>query len=333
MLEAARIFAVKQVYALPYLMKEIDFMCIKPSLFPSISNPSLLCLYSVLLTAIMMACGGKPEKNPVKVTKVKYVETSALNLIRKDDCLSCHSIEDKSVGPAYIKIAERYEADDATFNKLADKIIEGGGGLWGGMMTKHPYLKKEDAMKIVGWVLSLDDSLANPDPMIHTPGISLAGALNEDGRNTENGLKVKVYALKSLDDNGAGFPVIDPETVPLYSGIIPKIHFPGEESFSPLSEEDFALQITGSIHIKTKGKYFFKQVRTGKGRVFLNGEKKINESEWDSEAPVDLSPGVYSITVEYLPEKGNRNLSLQWITPDREYYEVIPEEVFTYQVN
>lgn len=306
-------------------------MCMKKcsSSFPSLKVLQLFCLYGILLTGLLVACRGKEEKR-IKVTRVKYKETNALTLIRKDDCLTCHSIEDKSVGPSYVRISQRYEADVITVNKLADKIIAGGGGLWGGMMTKHPFLKKEDAVKIVRWILSLDDSISNPDPMLNTPGITLAKTFIEDVHiKAENGLIVKSYRLESLDDYGAGFPEIRQEITPLYSGIIKKIHLPDEESFEPL-RKDFVLQATGFIHIKTKGKYFFKQVRTGKGRVFLNGEKKINENDWDSEITIDLSPGIYPITIEYLPGKGDKSLSLQWITPEDEYYEVIPEEAFTY---
>lgn len=299
-------------------------------LFPSF--PSLkvgFLFYGSLLMTLILACGGKEEKQ-VKAKKVKVIETNALSIIRKDDCLTCHSIEDKSAGPSYVMVAERYGTEASTVDRLADKIIAGGGGLWNGVMTKHAHLKKEDVAKVVRWVLSLDDSVLNPNPMVYIPGISLAEVFNQDANvNPENGLILNSYLLTSLGDYGAGFPMIGKEAKPAYSGIAKKIHLPTSESFKPLTE-GFVLQASGFIHIAEKGKYFFKQVRSGKGRVFLNGEKKINESDWDRETHVDLTPGTYPITVEYLPGNGEKSLSLQWITPEREYYEVIPEEVFTY---
>lgn len=277
-----------------------------------------------------MACEPKKEA-PVRQPKIKKVEAKALSLIRKDDCLTCHSIEDKSAAPAYVKIAQRYEADEIIVNKLADKIIAGGGGMWGGVMTDHRFMKKPDAVKIVRWILSLDDSIFNRDPMLHTEGIALAKAFQEQGdeKLRKNGLVLKAYSLKSFGDYNTPFPDIRKEMKPLYSGIAKYIHLPTQKSFEPLSK-DFVIQATGFIHIKVKGKYFFKQVRTGKGRVFLNGEKKINESDWDSEIVVDLSPGIYPIRIDYQSGEGDEKLSLQWITPEQEYYQIIPEEIFTW---
>jgi hypothetical protein len=141
---------------------------------------------------------------------------------------------------------------------------------------------------------------------------------------------LKVYSLKSLRPHSTGFPNIPQDAVPMHSGVVEKIHLPNPEAFHPVTG-DFLLQATGFIHIKTKGEYFFKQVRAGKGRVFLNGETKINENDWDSETLIDLSPGVYPIRIDYQSSKGSDHLSLQWITPEEEYYQVIPTEVFTYK--
>ncbi|MEO5601448.1 MAG: PA14 domain-containing protein [Cyclobacteriaceae bacterium] len=297
----------------------------------SLKLQSLIYVCGIVLMEMLMACEGKKEP-PVRHHKLKKKETKALSLIRKEDCLTCHSIEDKSAAPAYVKIAQRYEADEITVDKLADKIIAGGGGMWfGGVMTEHPYLKRPDAIKIVRWILSLDDSITNRDPMFHTEGIRLAESFREpvDGKLEKNGLILKAYSLKSFGDNGAAFPDIRKEMKPLHSGVVKKIHLPTPQSFKPLSK-GFVLQATGFIHIKTQGEYFFKQVRTGKGRVFLNGEAKINENDWDSEVLIDLSPGIYPIKIDYQSGEGVEKLSLQWITPEEEYYQVIPEEVFTY---
>ena len=287
----------------------------------------LLFVYGMIVMNILIGCHEKKD-----TPKVIKREISALSLIRKDDCLTCHSIEDKSAAPAYVRISQRYGADEITVNKLADKIISGGGGLWGGVMSEHPFLKKTDAVKIVHWILSLDDSISNPDPMVNTSGITLEKSFKEptDGKSGQMGLFLKAFSLQSFGDYGSGFPDIREGMNPLYSGIVSKIHMPGQESFQPLSK-GFVLEATGFIHIKTKGKYFFKQVKTGGGRFFLNGEKKINESDWDSETVVDLSPGIYPVKIDYQSSDGNDTLSLQWITPEQEYYQVIPEEAFTYR--
>ncbi len=287
-------------------------------------------LYGIaLLCCVLAGCG---EKKTEQAREQKKKVKSGLSIIREDDCLNCHSIKDKSVGPPYVQIAKRYEADFGTINRLADKIIEGGGGIWGGaQMTKHPLIKKEDAKKIVRWILSLDDTIAYPNPMVHTPGVKLVRAFQsaEKTRADKNGLTIRAYDLEELQEASASdFPEISPQDTPSYVGYVETIHFPGPSSFEPL-QDNFALQVSGFIHINKKGKYFFKQVRSGKGRVFLNGDKIINEQDWDSEIAIDLLPGTYPISVEYLVAKGEKSLSLQWIAPDDEYYQVIPEDVFT----
>jgi cytochrome c len=80
----------------------------------------------------------------------------AIELIAKSDCLTCHKIEEKLVGPAYRDVANKYNADDQTITLLADKIIKGGKGVWGEVaMTPHAAIPVEDAKVMVQYILSL----------------------------------------------------------------------------------------------------------------------------------------------------------------------------------
>ncbi len=77
-------------------------------------------------------------------------------LIAKSDCLACHKVKEKLVGPAYTAVAEKYPLTDANINYLADKIIKGGKGVWGEIpMTPHPAISKADAADMVRYILSL----------------------------------------------------------------------------------------------------------------------------------------------------------------------------------
>lgn len=72
------------------------------------------------------------------------------------DCMSCHKVDEKSVGPAFKSVAQRYQKDAKAPSYLAQKIIEGGSGAWGPVpMAAHPELKENDAKQIVAWILSL----------------------------------------------------------------------------------------------------------------------------------------------------------------------------------
>lgn len=80
-----------------------------------------------------------------------------LALIGSSDCLTCHKVSEKLVGPAYKDVASRYTANADTINMLADKIIKGGGGKWGeAQMTPHPNVSKEDAVQMVKYVLAIE---------------------------------------------------------------------------------------------------------------------------------------------------------------------------------
>lgn len=80
------------------------------------------------------------------------------SLMASLDCKTCHKVDSASIGPAYTKVAEKYRKDANAVNYLTEKIIHGGGGVWGEVaMPAHPNLRPEDARQIVAWVQSLGD--------------------------------------------------------------------------------------------------------------------------------------------------------------------------------
>jgi cytochrome c len=77
-------------------------------------------------------------------------------LISKSDCLACHQDNAKLVGPSYVEVAQKYEANAKNRDYLAEKIIKGGAGAWGQIpMSPHPTLSKADAGEMVDYILSL----------------------------------------------------------------------------------------------------------------------------------------------------------------------------------
>ena len=82
-----------------------------------------------------------------------------LEIEAKNDCATCHKLNEKLVGPSFKEIANKYAGADATkIDSLAGKVISGGSGVWGQIpMTPHPALSKEDAVTVVKYVLLLKD--------------------------------------------------------------------------------------------------------------------------------------------------------------------------------
>ncbi|WP_339880198.1 c-type cytochrome [uncultured Algoriphagus sp.] len=103
------------------------------------------------------------EEPIVEEEKVEEIidESSSVGLtgeakIGNSDCLSCHLVERKVVGPSFKEIAAEYKPSDENITKLANKIIKGGAGVWGeAAMSPHPTLSEEDAKDMVRYILSL----------------------------------------------------------------------------------------------------------------------------------------------------------------------------------
>ncbi|HZH95140.1 MAG TPA: c-type cytochrome, partial [Flavisolibacter sp.] len=78
------------------------------------------------------------------------------NLTASMDCKSCHKVAEKSIGPPYMQVSQRYRKDPKASSFLIEKIIKGGAGNWGDVaMPAHPTLKEGDAKMMITWILSL----------------------------------------------------------------------------------------------------------------------------------------------------------------------------------
>ncbi|WP_188578360.1 c-type cytochrome [Azorhizobium oxalatiphilum] len=77
------------------------------------------------------------------------------DLAKAKNCVACHSLERKMIGPAFKAIAARYAKDESAVSVLKEKVIKGGGGSWGQMaMPPQPGVSPEEAESLVKWILS-----------------------------------------------------------------------------------------------------------------------------------------------------------------------------------
>lgn len=141
----------------------------------------LIALFGFFTFAIM-SCGGKQENATEQAEGEDYGEyetaeqegqaagaeeqqASTEELIKQgqaltdqSDCKTCHHQTNKIIGPAHADVAKKYEFTQANVTYLADKIKNGGSGVWGEIpMTPHPDLSQADAEKMAMYVLSLDN--------------------------------------------------------------------------------------------------------------------------------------------------------------------------------
>jgi cytochrome c len=112
------------------------------------------------------------------------------------DCKTCHKTNEKSIGPAYSAVAAKYAKNAKASDYLVNKIIKGGGGVWGEVaMAAHPDLKPADAQKIVSWILSLNKPAAKSLPAV--------GTITPSAKDVEGGKLMQISATYT-DKGGAG---------------------------------------------------------------------------------------------------------------------------------
>ncbi len=75
-------------------------------------------------------------------------------LAQKKNCMACHAVDKKLVGPAFKDVAAKYAGDKEAAGKLASKIIKGGTGAWGQIpMPANPQVSEAEAKQLATWVL------------------------------------------------------------------------------------------------------------------------------------------------------------------------------------
>lgn len=86
-------------------------------------------------------------------------DAAGLALAQRQACMACHQVDSKRVGPPLSSIGKRYaEAGDrdATLRYLAEKIRDGGRGVWGAVpMPAQRQVSEADALELAQWILSL----------------------------------------------------------------------------------------------------------------------------------------------------------------------------------
>ena len=72
------------------------------------------------------------------------------------NCMACHALDKKLVGPSYKDVAAKYAGDKSAADKLATKIQKGSAGVWGPVpMPANPQVSEAEAKKLAAWVLTV----------------------------------------------------------------------------------------------------------------------------------------------------------------------------------
>ncbi len=77
-------------------------------------------------------------------------------MAKAKNCMACHAVDKKLVGPSYKDVASKYAKDPAAVEKLAGKIQKGGSGVWGAVpMPPNANVSADDAKALATWIMTL----------------------------------------------------------------------------------------------------------------------------------------------------------------------------------
>jgi cytochrome c len=78
-----------------------------------------------------------------------------MNLAKKSNCMSCHMVDKKMVGPSYQDVSKKYAGQADAVKKLSEKVKKGGKGVWGEIpMPPNAAVKDADIETLVKWILA-----------------------------------------------------------------------------------------------------------------------------------------------------------------------------------
>ena len=103
-------------------------------------HPTLCCLF-LAITASMASFASLPAQ-------------ASMELAKQKNCLNCHQIDTKLIGPPYKEVAAKYKGDAGAENRLVKKVLEGSFGTWGQIPMPANPVTEGEARTLVKWVLS-----------------------------------------------------------------------------------------------------------------------------------------------------------------------------------
>jgi cytochrome c len=150
------------------------------------------------------------------------------NIMEASDCKTCHKPDEKSIGPSFKQVAEKYKDDPKAADYLANKIIQGGGGVWGETaMSAHPTLSQSEAHQLVEYIMSVGG--ANKQ----APSLPVSGTIDPTTGKPEKDNGVLYLMASYTDKGGPGIkPITGTDAISLRSPKIPAPSFDKSDAVS-----------------------------------------------------------------------------------------------------
>jgi len=133
-------------------------MSISPVYAAGMYRANVRCLQSF----VVINCNRTGAHSPMKKSALllALAATAALPayadlaLATSKNCMACHAVDRKVIGPSFKDVAAKYKDDAGAPDRLAKKIISGGAGVWGPIpMPANTQVSEADAKKLASWIL------------------------------------------------------------------------------------------------------------------------------------------------------------------------------------
>ena len=97
---------------------------------------------NALLTTVIVCMGSAPA-------------WASPELAQKKNCMACHAVANKVIGPSYKDVAAKYAGQPDAVARLSQKVLKGGSGVWGAVpMPANPQVSEAEAKQLVQWIMT-----------------------------------------------------------------------------------------------------------------------------------------------------------------------------------
>lgn len=279
--------------------------------------------------------------NPLNLGKEEEFDDTddvhpGLRLIAKNDCKTCHNKNVKTIGPAYLSVAKKYKTTDENIAYLAEKVKNGGTGVWGNqIMNAHPDLSERDIKSMVEYILSLDadqEAREGVAPEIEEKIEKYTPLSDVKESDLIPGLVTAVYSWSNL---GSKIPNVSGKT-PKFAGVMANFDNVRDNDFQDL-RDNFVLIAEGYIDINKAQNYAFRVWSDDGSVVYLNDKKLLDNDGMHGveykENMTFLEEGLYKIRIEFMQGGGGKFLSMNWKPEDADAWKVIPRGNFLHSID
>lgn len=86
---------------------------------------------------------------------VSNVALANADLAKAKNCMACHAVGNKLVGPAFKDVAAKYAGQKDAEDKLSQKVLKGSSGTWGPVpMPANTQVSEAEARTLVKWIMT-----------------------------------------------------------------------------------------------------------------------------------------------------------------------------------